>query len=314
MLRPLTRDGSPRQIRGSAVIKIGQRRQRTLAHSVDIAGVGFITGTPVSLRLRPAPADAGLAFRRTDIRTNQSIPARAENVTGTKRRTTVGEGVNQITLAEHVLAALTGLRIDNCLIEIDGPEPPGLDGSALAFVEAIEAAGVVMLNATRSIWTVSQPIVLKQEDATLGIYPTAGETLRISYILDYGPLSPIMPQTHSETITPDNFQQQLANCRTFVLREEAAYLQEQGIGKHLTTADLLVFGTHGPIENHLRHANEPARHKMLDIIGDLALTGLSLAGHIVAYRSGHPLNVEMAKTISRMARMNSGSHPLRLAA
>jgi len=295
------------------MIKIGQRRQRTLARQVEISGIGFVTGTPVTLRLKPAPAESGLVFRRTDIRAMEPIPARAEHVTGTARRTTLGRGPNQITLAEHILAALAGLRVDNCLLEIDGPEPPGLDGSSLAFVNAIMEAGIVLQSAWKSIWTVPEPVVLKNDGATLGFYPSASETLRISYLLDYGNGSPIPPQVYTENLTPEVFHRELAGCRTFVLEEEALALQSQGIGRHLTASELLVFGKCGPIHNRLRKPNEPARHKMLDLIGDLALTGLGLAGHLVAYRSGHPLNIEMARTIGRIARMN-GPTPFLLAA
>jgi UDP-3-O-[3-hydroxymyristoyl] N-acetylglucosamine deacetylase len=288
----------------SAVIKIGHRPQRTLAQSVEVAGMGFITGSKVMLRFNPAPADSGIAFARSDMSNAKPIPALADSVTGTQRRTTLGRGPNQITLVEHALAALAGMRIDNCLIELDGPEPPGLDGSSGQFVEAIVAAGVVLQKASRPIWTVTEPVILRQGSATLSFHPEAGEELRLTYRLDYGPHAPIAPQEHTETLTPDRFRHEIASCRTFLLEEEAHELQRQGIGRHLTAAELLVFGSRGPIDNKLRRPNEPARHKVLDLIGDLALTGMSLAGRFVCYRSGHPLNVEMAKTLVRLARQN----------
>jgi UDP-3-O-acyl N-acetylglucosamine deacetylase len=278
---------------------------------VEVSGVGFITGAPVLLRFCPACADFGIAFLRTDLPDAEPIPALSDSVTGTKRRTTLGRGPNQITLVEHALAALAGMRIDNCLVELDGPEPPGLDGSCGEFVEAIISAGVVLQQPNRAIWTVAEPVILRHGDATLSFHPDAGEHLRVTYRLDYGPHSPIVPQEHTETLTPERFAHEIAVCRTFVLEEEAVELQKQGIGRHLTAAELLVFGARGPIDNKLRRPNEPARHKILDVMGDLALTGLSLAGRVVAYRSGHPLNVEMAKTLRRSSEFQVSSPELK---
>ena len=296
------------------MIKIGHRPQRTLARSVEVSGVGIVTGSQVAIRFCPAPADSGIVFQRTDLGSAPPIPARAESVTGTQRRTTLGSGANQVTLVEHAVAAVAGMRIDNCLIELDGPEPPGLDGSSRGFVDAIADGGVVLSTALRARWTVDEPILLRQGGATIGFYPHGSDELLISYLLDYGPQSPIVPQTYTETITPDRFQRNLCHCRTFLLEEEAHELQKQGIGKHLTASELLVFGPRGPIGNELRHSNEPARHKILDLVGDLALSGMDLVGHIVAYRSGHPLNVEMAKVVSRVARAHCGAPTARKAA
>ncbi len=282
--------------------KIGHRPQRSLARSVSVSGTGLVTGSPVTVRFCPAPADSGIVFQRIDLNNVPPIPVRADAATGVHRRTTLGDSANQVTLIEHAVAALAGMRIDNCVIEIDGPEPPGLDGSAAAFVEAIVDGGVVLQAAQRGRWTVSEPILLRQGGATLGFYPRIGDDLLISYILDYGPHSPIAPQTHSETITPERFQRYLAHCRTFLLEEEALELQKQGVGRHLSAGELLVFGANGPIGVALRDPNEPARHKILDLVGDLALSGVDLCGHIVAYRSGHPLNVELAKAICRQCR------------
>jgi UDP-3-O-acyl-N-acetylglucosamine deacetylase len=129
------------------------------------------------------------------------------------------------------------------------------------------------------------------------LHPAAGPELTLSYFLDYGPRSPIARQVATHVLTPASFRQDLAGCRTFILESEAAELRRQGLGSRTTTADLLVFGPHGPINNQLRCANEPARHKVLDLVGDLALLGADLCGHVVAYRSGHPLNVELVRVL-----------------
>src|SRR4029077_10987663 len=138
------------------------------------------------------------------------------------------------------------------------------------------------------VWSAATPVVVAHGGATLALHPTRSDELKISYTLDYGIDSPISAQVHTQTITPEQFASDLAGCRTFVLEEEAAELRRQGLGVRPTTADLLVFGPRGPIDNTLRFANEPARHKVLDLVGDLALLGADLCGHVIGLRSGHP--------------------------
>lgn len=275
------------------------RPQRTLARPAAVAGVGFLTGATVHLRFLPAPPCAGVVFTRTDRRPAGLVPARVDQVTGTSRRTTLGHPPAQVELVEHVLAALAGLRIDNCFVELDAPEPPGLDGSARGFVEALRAAGAVTQPARREVWGVRAPVTVCQRGASLTLHPTTSDTLKISYILDYGPGAAIDRQTHTETVTPATFAAELAGCRTFLLEEEVAALRRQGLGTRTTAADLLIFGPRGPLDNELRYANEPARHKVLDLVGDLSLLGHDLCGHVVAYRSGHALNVELVRVLAR---------------
>lgn len=273
------------------------RPQRTLARPAEVRGIGFLTGAVVTLRFLPAPPSAGVVFVRTDLRPRATVPAHITQVTGTRRRTTIGLPPAQVGLVEHVLAALAGLRIDNCMVELDAPEPPGLDGSARAFVEALQEAGVVLQSARRPVWGVVEPVVLQSGNASLALFPTNEPGLRLSYFLDYGPRSPIARQVYTQVVTPGSFAEQIASCRTFILEEECAELRRQGLGSRTTAADLLVFGPRGPIDNRLRYANEPARHKVLDLIGDLSLLGVDLCGEVVAYRSGHPMNVELVHVL-----------------
>ena len=151
-----------------------------------------------------------------------------------------------------------------------------------------------------AVWTVATKTLVQHQVATLALHPNEneGEGLKISYILDYGPHSPIERQRHTVVVTPESFVSELAPCRTFVLEEEALDLRRNGIGINTTAKDLLVFGKKGPIDNKLRFANEPARHKVLDLVGDLSLFGFDLCGHVVAYRSGHPLNVRMVHELT----------------
>lgn len=219
-------------------------------------------------------------------------------VSDTNRRTTIGRGENSVTLVEHVLAALAGMRVDNCLIEIDGPEAPGLDGSAGEFVRAIAHAGIVTQPSRCPMVSVTSPMTVCSRGATITIHPATDETLRLSYVLDYGLMAAIPRQSVSFDLTPELFAREIADNRTFLLESEADELRAQGIGKNLTWKDVLVFGSRGVIDNTLRHADEPARHKVLDLIGDLFLSGCDLAGHVVAYRSGHQLNVELASRLA----------------
>jgi UDP-3-O-acyl N-acetylglucosamine deacetylase len=280
------------------VNRLPPRPQRTLARPAEVRGVGFLTGAAVRIRFVPAPPDTGVVFVRTDLRPAAPIPAAVDQVTGTRRRTTIGHAPAQVMLVEHVLAALAGLKVDNCHVELDACEPPGLDGSARAFVTALIDAGTVVQPARRAVWAATRPITVEKDGATLTLYPPDAPGLRISYLLDYGPGCAIDRQTYTLAVTPDRVMAEVAACRTFVLEDEAVEFRRQGLGARLTPADLLVFGPRGPIDNRLRFANEPARHKVLDVLGDLSLFGADLCGHVVAYRSGHPLNVELVRTLA----------------
>lgn len=268
--------------------------------------MGFLTGATVRACFRPAPPSTGVVFVRTDLSPAVEVPARVDQITGTQRRTVLGRPPAQIGLVEHVLAALAGLRIDNCRIEVNAAEPPGMDGSAQQFANALSQAGVVLQPARRAVWGVNQPVLVAQNGATLSLHPTSTNELRVSYILEYGLNSPIGRQVHTQVITPESFAE-LAGCRTFILESEVAELRRQGLGARTTVTDLLVFGRRGPIDNRLRYANEPARHKLLDLIGDLSLFGQDLCGHLVAYRSGHGLNVELVRALTRQLGLAEGT-------
>jgi UDP-3-O-acyl N-acetylglucosamine deacetylase len=304
----------PQTARGSRtedanVKRFFYRYQRTLKRSAEVWGVGYLTGATVRLRFVPAPPCTGVVFVRTDLRPPLYLPAHVERVTGTQRRTTLGHPPGQVSLVEHVLAALAGLRIDNCHVELNAPEPPGLDGSARAFTAALLDAGVCLQGARRPVYGVEQSLVLTARGATLALHPpwtsrtsapqSADHDLYLSYFLDYGLSSPLARQLHTQALTPASFVHDLAPCRTFILEEEAAELRRLGLGTRTRVTDLLVFGPRGPIDNTLRFANEPARHKVLDLVGDLSLLGADLCGHIVAYRSGHPFNVELVRQMNQ---------------
>jgi UDP-3-O-[3-hydroxymyristoyl] N-acetylglucosamine deacetylase/3-hydroxyacyl-[acyl-carrier-protein] dehydratase len=239
-----------------------------------------------------------MTFIRTDLPGRPEIPVAIQCVAQRQRRTTLEAGDARVEMVEHVLAALAGLRIDNCTIEIDAPETPGCDGSSEAFTRALLDAGIEEQPAIRQSFIVDRPYFVQEGDAMLAIHPPMNGGLFISYNLDYGPQTPMLRQSYFADISPDAFVNELSDSRTFLLQAEAEMLQAQGIGTRTSPRDLLIFGADGPVDNALRHPEEPARHKILDIIGDLSIFGRDLWGHVVAYKSGHRLNAELVRQLT----------------
>jgi UDP-3-O-[3-hydroxymyristoyl] N-acetylglucosamine deacetylase / 3-hydroxyacyl-[acyl-carrier-protein] dehydratase len=291
------------------------RRQRTLARSAEVRGVGFFHGVDVTVRFHPAEADSGIVFQRSDLDGRPTIPARIDSVVPSQRRTTIRKGEATVEMVEHVMAALAGLQIDNVVVEIDAGECPGCDGSSLLFVEALELAGIVEQDRMRPALVVEESISIREGDAVLAIHPAprAGG-LTLSYHLDYGRDAAIPAQSFCVGLSVNSFRDELAPSRTFLLETEARALRAAGIGVRTTEADVLLFGREGIVGNRLRYADECARHKVLDMVGDLALMGVDLHGFVVAYRSGHQTNATLARRLVRgIARGGSaGIEPLPL--
>ncbi len=274
-----------------------RRFQRTIARETEVRGVGFFHGSDVALRFRPAEAGTGIVFVRIDLPERPAVAAHIRNVIPRPRRTTLQHGAATIEMVEHVMAALAGLRIDNCTIELDAAETPGCDGSSQAFVEALHESGTVELDREREILVIDRPITVRDRSATLTAHPGDGEGLVLSYQLDYGPQTPIGIQSLFVDISPETFRRELAPSRTFLLEVEAHALRQAGIGSRASAADLLIFGADGVIDNQLRYPDECVRHKILDMLGDLALLARDLAGHVVAHRSGHQLNAALVRKL-----------------
>jgi UDP-3-O-[3-hydroxymyristoyl] N-acetylglucosamine deacetylase/3-hydroxyacyl-[acyl-carrier-protein] dehydratase len=274
------------------------RLQRTIASETEVRGVGFFHGSDVTLRFRPSGGDTGVVFARTDLPGCPTVRAVVDHVVPTPRRTTVRDGEAVVEMIEHVMAALAGLRIDNCRVEVDAAETPGCDGSSRAFVEALRAAGTVELDRPRAAVMIEAPVTVRDGPAVLTAHPGGGGAdLVLSYHLDYGRDSPIGSQSLFLDVNPESFADELAPSRTFLLEAEARALRQAGIGTHVTDADLLIFGPDGPIGNALRYPDECVRHKILDMVGDLALLGMDLHGHVVAHRSGHALNAALVRAL-----------------
>ena len=229
------------------------------------------------------------------------MPANAALRINVPRRTTLELNGVRVEMVEHVLSALAGMRIDNCEVWVDAPEMPGCDGSSKAFVEAIDAAGAVEQRSSVRQIVVGQPIRVGDEECWIEGQPSRSAGLSVSFDLDFGEQTAIGRQLFALDITPDSFRRELAPCRTFIPEEAAQSILSQGIGKRVSTRDLLIFGPNGPIGNTLRFPDECVRHKMLDVIGDLALTGCEIIGHVIAHRSGHALHAELAKKLLEQA-------------
>lgn len=278
------------------------RSQRTIRRSVETAGIGFLTGADVTIRFLPAPPHHGIAFRRLDCAGSKPIPARVEYVVTRQRRTAIEREGVAVEMIEHVMAALAGLQVDNCLVELDAPEPPGLDGSSRGFVDCLLQAGFVEQDAPRALVTIRDTLRVagRNGGSEIAARPLARPILAVGYHLDYGPRSPVQPQSLIVEITPQTFVEQLAFARTFVLESEAEKLRAQGYGRRTTAKDLLVFGRHGIIDNELRARDECVRHKILDCVGDFALLGCDVHGYFNAYRSGHFANHEIVRRLERV--------------
>ncbi len=273
------------------------RKQRTLAKAAVVDGFGYWSGKDVHVEFRPAPEDTGVVFVREDQPKQVKIRAVVANRVETPRRTTLRSGGASVEMVEHIMAALGGLRVDNCEVAVNAAEMPGCDGSSLPFVEAIMAAGFVEQKAVRPTLFVREVTRLGNDESWIEARPGAAAGLSVKFHLDYGSSTAIGRQTLTLPVTPDSFRRELAPARTFMLKSEADWLLAQGLGARATLKDLLVFDAEGPIDNELRFRDECVRHKTLDLIGDLALAGCDLVGHFVAFRSGHRLNAEMVRVL-----------------
>lgn len=272
-------------------------KQRTLAQSASLTGSALHTGGHVTLTIHPAPAGHGYKFRRTDLPDEPIIDAKAEHVKTVERSTTLVEGNAKIHTVEHILSALTGMRVDNALIEMNANEPPIGDGSALPYVELIKRAGIVELEEVRSVFEASEPIHFESKNGSImTLFPGTGFRISCTQVGPNGRFT----QYLSLEITPEIYEKEIAPARTFVFYEEVKELMEKGLikGGSLENA-LVVRGDSVLSKEPLRFADEFVRHKILDIIGDLALVGRPLQGHIVAVRPGHGPNTELARLVAK---------------
>ena len=250
----------------------------------------------MSVEFRSAPPNTGIVFVRSDLPGCPRVSANVDHRIDSPRRTTLVDGSCHVEMVEHILAALAGLAIDNCEVHVDRPEMPACDGSSWPYVEALLQVGIQPQAAPARIMWITDIIRVGNEDSWVELRPNVCG-FSVQYQLDYGANSPIGRQMLRFDLNPDDFVNQLSSARTFLLHEEAKWLQEQGLGTHVAYRDLLVFGEDGPIDNELRFEDECVRHKILDLVGDFALAGCRIIGQAHAFRSGHRLNAALVAKV-----------------
>ena len=275
--------------------------QKTVKSEGRIVGRGLFGGKEVKVVFRPAPADSGVVFVRTDVPEAVRINAVVPNLAERSRRTTIKKGAVSIETIEHCLAAVAAIEIDNVIVEVDGSELPAPDCSSAEYFKVLKRIGLVEQTENRREFVIREPISIAAGDASIYALPYADDGLNITYDLDYGGHVGVGRQIFSCRLTPESFEKHLAPARTFLLEAEARQFQARGMGTHVGPRDLLVINSDGPIKNSFRFPNECARHKIVDLIGDLALVGRAIKGRIVAYKSGHTLNQQLVRKLYEAA-------------
>ena len=295
----------------AATLDLQTRHQSTISKSTSVSGFGFWSGQDVTLEFRPAAENSGIVFVRSDLAGSPRIPAEIQNRVPGPRRTTLVYNGCAVEMVEHVMAALAGLQIDNCDVHVDRAEMPGMDGSSMAFVDALLNAGRVSQNAHKPILEVTSPTRVEEGEAWVQADPATRIETTFTYQLDYPHAPFVGSQKFTTKLEPEIFVTQIAPARTFLLKPEAEQLKNQGLGSRVTYQDVLVFDENGPIDNALRFPDECARHKMLDMIGDFALSGKDLIGNFFASKSGHRLN---SQTVFALMQQFNHKHPFRQSA
>jgi UDP-3-O-[3-hydroxymyristoyl] N-acetylglucosamine deacetylase/3-hydroxyacyl-[acyl-carrier-protein] dehydratase len=276
--------------------------QKTIKREAKMRGRGLFGGQEAKIVFRPAPVDTGITFVRTDMPEPVRISAVATNLAERSRRTTIKKGSVSIETVEHCMAVVNALEINNMIVEVDGPELPAPDCSSAEYLKVLKRAGVIEQNVGRKEYIIDKPVNISAGDACIYALPYADDGLSLTYDLDYGGHTGIGRQIYSCKLTPETFEKHLAPARTFLLESEARQFHARGMGTHIGPRDLLVINSDGPIKNNYRFPNECVRHKIVDLIGDIALVGRPIRGRIVAYKSGHSLNQQLAKKLYEAAR------------
>jgi UDP-3-O-[3-hydroxymyristoyl] N-acetylglucosamine deacetylase/3-hydroxyacyl-[acyl-carrier-protein] dehydratase len=302
-----------------------QQKQTTLHKEIIFRGKGLHTGVNVELTICPADENTGYVFKRTDVQGEPTIEAIADNVVDTSRGTTIEQNGVRVSTIEHVMAALSGMGIDNALLKVNGPEMPIMDGSSRVFVEEIAKVEIVSQNAERGFYVIKEKLVYSDPKNGIEIAAFPDESFSIDVLIDYN--SRVLGNQYAQLTDIGEFAKQIAPCRTFVFFHELEILLKNNLIKGGDLQNAIVIMEHevpqeeldriadlfnkprvhvkpeGILNNlDLHFPNEPARHKLLDIVGDLALVGRRIKGKIVAKRPGHHANTELAKTIRKLAR------------
>lgn len=259
--------------------------EQTVSAPIEFSGVGLHSGAPVTMRLLPAAAGSGIVFRRTDL-DNFEIPATGRNVAKVSYATSLMRQGVLISTTEHLLSAFIGMGIDNVIVEIDNLELPILDGSALPYVEAFQRVGIREQRRRRETLRVLHPVEVREGDKFIGVYPGTG--YRVSYTIDFP--APIGQMKTCIDLAAETYGTEIAPARTFGYKADERKLRDMGLIRGASAENAIILGAKGPENGPLRFPDEYVRHKVLDLIGDLALAGRRLEGHVVAVRAGHAMH------------------------
>jgi UDP-3-O-[3-hydroxymyristoyl] N-acetylglucosamine deacetylase len=267
--------------------------QRTLRRPISCAGIGLHSGGKVTLSLKPAPANSGIRFRRSDLG-GLEVPASVQHIGPINYATGLMRDAVKVDTVEHLLAALVSAGIDNAVVELNSPEVPIMDGSAAPFIYLIQEAGVKTLAAARQYVKILKPVTLTRGDKRIAIYPSDHFKVTYSIAFDH-PL--LRHQSRTIRITEESFGEEIAPARTFTFLKEVEMLRRQGLALGGSLENAIVVGDTGVLNSALRFDDEFVRHKILDVIGDMALIGHPLIGHLVAHRGGHALHTAFAAQV-----------------
>ena len=267
--------------------------QRTIRRQISCVGIGLHSGNKVRLSLKPAPANFGIRFRRTDLGDHE-VPATVQHLAGIQLATGLSRNDVSVETVEHLLSALVSTNIDNVLVELNSPEVPIMDGSAAPFVYLIQEAGVKRLSENRKYLKIIRPIAMSRGDKRIALYPS--DHFKITYSISYDhPL--LRHQSRTLRITEESFIEEIAPARTFTFLKDVEMLRQNGLALGGSLDNAIVLGETGVLNNALRFEDEFVRHKILDAVGDLALVGYPVIGHLVAHRAGHALHTEFAARV-----------------
>jgi UDP-3-O-[3-hydroxymyristoyl] N-acetylglucosamine deacetylase / 3-hydroxyacyl-[acyl-carrier-protein] dehydratase len=269
------------------------KKQRTLKTAVEFSGVGIHSGDKIEARILPAPQGTGIVFVRTDLKDAPTVPAHITYHSPKERRTRLVRDGVEVETVEHFLATCSGLGVHNLRVELSGPEFPGMDGSALKFVELFQQAGTVEQREEAKVFKLDQPVYVRDGDQTLIALPTDREGLTLQYVATFDEPG-VQSGSFQLELTPESFEKEIAPARTFALASEVEAMREAGLGKGATPENTVVLGSP---ETELRMDGEPMRHKLLDLVGDLSLLGAELNAHIIGNRSGHSTNAELVRRL-----------------
>ncbi len=278
-------------------------RQKTLAKDVSYTGIGLHSGKPATVVLKPLPPDSGIIFVRADLPERTAIPARAAFVGATVRATTLCHEGREVFTVEHLLSALYITGVDNCQVELDGPEPPVADGSAMPFIELIKEAGILEQDKERAVLHIDREFAIHDGDRYIVAVPYAGQRFSFLSLNDH----PLLGSQYLDIEAGrDDFAKEIAPARTIAFMHEVEGLKKMGLGLGGSADNVIVYDEERVL-TPLRFDNELVRHKLLDLLGDLFLAG-RFCGHIIAVKSGHALNTALAKKIAEYAKKGeSGS-------